>query len=296
MSTSVNNAGIAGKAKAAATKKQGMGIKKDTRGASSLKFNPDPAINDGLCLGALKAVAVGKAEFKEDQKGDYAEFAGKTLPTIQFVFEGLPARDGAGAPVHVHSYKPVAIIPGDSKYDWIYDGMFQTIKHFIDVLSDNNFRDEYEDLLELAIDTENGMTFEELEAAYTKFFNGVAAVFNGTDTLPCLIKNANGDAVLLWIKLLLYTANSKGTVSIVNNGAPGFSNYPGDGLIELFVPNVAPQLRINIAKGESIIPKERTENKPTAPASTTTGIPTSAGAPQGSAAAGANIPGFMKKG
>ena len=42
--------------------RKGMGIRKDTRGASALKFKPSMDVNDGLCLGYLKEITIGKAE------------------------------------------------------------------------------------------------------------------------------------------------------------------------------------------------------------------------------------------
>lgn len=271
-----------------------MGIKKETRGASSLKFNPDPAVNDGLCLGALVAVTIGKAEYKEDQKGNFADFAGKSVPTINFVWEGIPAVQGAATPVYIHSFKPMPIVPGSTAFDWFYDSMFQTIKHWIDVFTGDNFLDAYEDLLDLNIDLDNGMSVEALNAAYDAFFNGIVAVFNGNETLPCIYKN-DDQPKLAWMKLLRYTTNAKGVRSAVNNGDPGFSGYPGEGHIELYVANVKPMLHINIAKGEDIIAKERPTNNPTPPPATTTGAPAGVaggtGAPAGLGAS--NVPGFM---
>lgn len=274
-----------------ATQRKGMGISKDTRGANTLKFKPLPEVYGGLCLGYLKEITIGEADFKEDQKGDFAEFAGKSVPTINFVFAGVQTSSAEGEAIYIHSFKPMPIIPGNGKYDWFYDSMFQTIKHFIDVYSNKNFLPAYEDLLFLEIDTENGMPFEAMVEAYNKFFSGIITVFNGNGTdLPCLFRTASNEGVLVWLKLLLY--NNKGEV---NNGNPGFGNYPSDGFIELYRKDVMPSLSIAIQKGESIIPREKQDKKANAPAATTTGAPTAPGAPT-PPAAGASIPSFMTGG
>ena len=273
----------------------GFGIKKETRGTGVIKFNPNPAEYDGLCLGGLKEVVFTTSHFKDDQKGDFAEFAGKDVPTLNFVFEGIAAKKGSPAPIYVHSYKMRPIVPNDN-YAWQYDAMFQTIKHLIDVYTADQFLDAYEDLLVLNIDLENGMPYEALEAAWKSFFEGVVIVFNGDgDKLPCIFKT-NGEIRLVWMKLLRYNVSSKGKESEVNGGDPGFTLFPGEGLIELYDPNFAPTLRINIAKGESIIPKERKANAPSAPAPTTAGTPSTAGTAGAAHTANSAVPGFMRKG
>ena len=267
--------------------RKGMGIRKDTRGASALKFKPSMDVNDGLCLGYLKEITIGKAEYKDNQKGDYAEFAGKSVPTLNFVFEGMPEGKGHNAPVYIHSFKPMPIVPG--KYGWFYDSMFQTLKHFIDVYTLDNFLDAYEDLLCLEVDPETPMEFEELVAAYDSFFQGVVTVFNGNGAdLPCIYRNGKGEGILVWMKLLLYYNGKE-----VNNGSYGFSGYPGEGLIELYVPDAKPSLRIIIEKGESIIPKAKTSNAPAAPAPTSAGVPTP-GAPAASGGNTSAMPAWMQ--
>jgi len=268
-----------------------FGIKKDTRGASSLKFKLSPEQYDGLQLGCLKEVTKGEASYGDSQKGHFAEFAGKTVPTVNFVFEGVPAVGSKVAPLYIHSYKPMPIIAGTNEYAWFYDSMFQTIKHFIDVLSGDKFRDEYENLLNLAVNLEEGMTFEDLVEVYEEFIDGILTVFNGKDELPSLIKDENGNPILIWMKMLLYY-NAKGVTKEVNNGNAGFTGYPGEGLIELYVDGVKPNLRIQVEKGESIIPKVKTSNAPNAPLSQSTGVP-SATAPTGGVQ-GSAIPSFMQ--
>lgn len=271
----------------------GLGISQATRGASQLKFIPKPDVYDGLCLGFLKEITLGTADFKENQSGDFADFAGKAVPTINFVFEGIPEVEGGAAPVYIHSYKPMPIIQGKD-YGWFYDGMLQTIKHFIDVYTGNKFLAEYEDLLFLGVDLEEGMEFDALKAAYEEFFAGVKLVFDGNgENLPCLYKTADGSGILVWMHMLLYQNGRE-----VNQGNAGFSNYPGEGHIELFRKDVKPSIRINIAKGESIIPREKNAAAPAAPAATSTGAPTSAAgaAGAGAPAGGAKLPNFMTGG
>lgn len=268
-----------------------FGISKDTRGANALKFKVDPEINNGLALGYLKDVTIGTASFKENQKGNFSDFAGKEVPTLNFHFEGLSTEANGSAPIHIHSYKPVPHILGKDTFGWFYDSMFGMIKHFIDVMSDDQFLDAYGDLLTLAIDFEKEMTFEELMEVYNKFFNGVITVFKGDGKKVPNLLLANDKPILLWIKLLLYVTNDKGTHE-VNNGSLGFPNYPGEGVIEKYVEGVSSSLEIAIQKGESIIPRERTSKAPAAPAPSGNGAPSAPGAAK--TAGGSHKPPFMQ--
>jgi len=221
----------------------GKGISKETRGASVKKIVCKPEINDGLALMTLTDVDVAQAEIKEDSS--YVEFRGMKVPRLTFVFTEKTMSDKEEAGMYFKSYMPNPNI-FDSDNEWKWDTMAQTVKHFIDVLSDDNFKDEYEPLLNIAMDEGKEYEPKDQIEAWDGFFKGVQKVFKGhkKEGLPELIGK------VVWAKLLLDVKGSK-----TNNGDFGMSNYPGDGLIEVYKEGVSPTLRINIAKGESIVPK-----------------------------------------
>lgn len=222
----------------------GKGITKKTRGASIKKITPKPDVNKGLCLGTLTNVEVGSAEVKEDSS--YIDFRGKSVPRLTFIFTEKAIKKDQEQGMYFHSYMAYPNV-FEKSMEWKWDTMAQTIKHFIDVLSEDNFVEAYESLLSFDLEEGKEYSAEEIIAAWKKFFDGVVKVFKGNkkDGLPELIGKD------VWMKLLL---DFKGKQ--VDRGNFAMPGYPGDGIIELFKEGETPSLMINIAKGESIIPKE----------------------------------------
>jgi len=215
------------------------GITKDTRSVSLKKFVPNPEINNGLVKAVLTDVTIGEAEIKQDSSWEL--FRGKKVPRLSFIFEEFDHDKDLEPCRHIHSYTAYpmdANIP--ERENWQWNQIAQTLKHLIDVFSEDDFKDEYAELLALD-DTKTD--FEGQLEEWTKFMNGVATVFKGDGKkLPALVgKKA-------WLKLLL---TFKGKV--VNNGDFGFPQYPGDGIVELYKEGVKPSLRVNVTKGEGIV-------------------------------------------
>ena len=225
-----------------------FGITKETRGTSSKPIKADPTKFNGLVLMMLASVTVTDIEAK-DANGEWAEFIGKKIPKLNFNFVEVNDEKGVKAGVYVYARTPIAHVPNSDEKDWWFNQTTQMIKHFIDVYTNEEWNDEWDELLSLDL-AEGEMKPDDVLAAYRKFFEGVALVFNG-DTkkkLPCIFKDAKGKAKVVWGKLLLYIKGKK-----INNGNFGFPGYPGEGVIELYLPNTKPSLSINVAKGESII-------------------------------------------
>lgn len=244
-------------------------INKETKGASVKLIMPDPKKFNGLVLMALSSVTVSESEQKKGE-GDRADYIGQMIPRIDFNF--IEISDKPGTPkVYRHQFSLIPHIPNSDKYQWLFDSMVQTIRHFLEIyISDDKWLDAYDELLVLKLE-EGEMEPSKVTAAYKEFFEGVAKVFNG-DTkakLPCIYKTKEDKLIKVWGKLLLYINNAE-----VNNGNPGFSNYPGDGILEKFIDNVKPSLRIKIEKGEDIIPRSKAA-KNTPPSGAT--IPSSNG-------------------
>ena len=266
------------------------GINNETRGASLKKFKPNPKINGGLSIGALVEVSVSTAEVKEDSNME--SFRGMTIPRLNFVFESRMDATGVKKSTYVHSYLPIEHTPeslhfGDGGTAWKWDQMSQTIKHFIDVFRDNRplTEEEAQMLTVDFVDEQDGVFVPQepqvVVDAYKKFFDNVVKMFKPAD--KAIYVDEKGTPRILHMKLLYHIKGKN-----VNGGDAGFPGYVGEGLIELYIPNVAPSISINIGKGESVEPI----------------VPATAGAAPGGAAAGstptagsvkqADVPDFMR--
>lgn len=243
-------------------------ITKDTRGASIKKMVPSPEVNGGLSIGTLTSVDLGIAKIGEDSS--YVSFRGMEVPRITFVFTEKVSDANKEPGMYFHSY---TAYPDSYKDEdaWRWDAMAQTVKHFIDVFSADEFKDEYADLL--LLDIKEGMEVADEVKAWEGFFKGVKTIFDGHKSkgLPKLVEKD------VWMKLIMDIKGKQ-----VNRGDFGLSSYPGDGIVELYSETAKPTIRINVAKGENIIPKEYKE-------------PTSLDAPGGAAPTGDKMPDFMKK-
>ena len=213
-------------------------INKETRSTSIKKFIPDAAVNDGLVKGVLIAVEKREAEIKIDS--NWEVFRGMKVPRLSFVFEEFDNDKDQEPCRYIHSFLAYPLDPSKSeKDDWQWNQLSQTLKHFIDVFTEDKFLDEYVPLLEL--DDTNTDVDAQIKA-WDNFMDGVVTIFNGDGKkLPKLVGKK------VWMKLLLTFKNNK-----VNNGDFGMPSYPGDGVVELYTDKKKPNLRINITKGESI--------------------------------------------
>ncbi len=227
-------------------------INSDTRGASVKKIIPDPEIYKGLCLATLTGVELGTAEIKNDSS--WVDFQGKVIPRITFIFTEKVASKDKEEGMYFRSFSayPDVFNPDN---EWQWNTLSQTLKHFIDVLSENEFKDEYAALLDLKLEEEKSYEVDDQIKVWQSFFDGVIKVFRGSkkEGLPELIGK------IVWMKLLLDVKGRQ-----VNNGDFGLSGFPGDGVIELYKENISPTIRINISKGENIMPKAYEEPDPIA--------------------------------
>lgn len=245
----------------------GKSINSETRGASIKKIVPTPDVNKGLAIATFTDVDLGEAKIKEDSA--WVDFRGLSVPRITFVFTEKIATKDKEQGMYFKSYTAFPDV-FDADKQWQWDSLAQTVKHFIDILSENKFLDQYADLLNLNIDESGSTSVEDQLKAWKTFFEGIVKVFKGDKKagLPTLIGKE------IWLKLILDIKGIK-----VNSGDFGLPGYPGDGIIELYKEGVNPSIRVNISKGENIIPREYAE-------------PTLLGVKSASAPAG-NKPSFM---
>jgi hypothetical protein len=225
------------------------GITKETRSGSFRKFKPVPEKHYGLNIAVLHSVTVTKHIAKEDSKQE--SFRGLEVPRITFEFREFTKDEPA---IFYHSYNALEL--DRESTTMLEDAMFQMTNHFISAFK-HDITDEEYTLLNMTA-TENSKPSEVL-ADYNKFFDGVAKIFNEGNNGKAIFKNDKDEPRVIYLKLLMYQL-IKGQSSLVNKGDFGIPMFVGEGIVELYRKDIKPNLAINIAKGESIIPREATSS------------------------------------
>lgn len=268
----------------------GSGISRSTKGAAARKLEPTIGKDFDLCIGYLVKVEATTSVWEKADADGYKSFKGKAIPRISFVFQGVTDDKGEGG-IYIQSFNAVPL-----KQDkWKYDQISSYGKTFMDTFVNelplevaDKAWDAYEHMLALPID---GVTdVDVLLGLYDTFFKNLAKVFNGgevvigetTHVLPAITLNADGEPIPLWIKLLLYAGTR-----VVNQGNFGMPIFPGDGIIEVYRQGIEPNIKVNIAKGESIKPRETVAGPTAGPSA----VPPSA---KGTAPNAGGTPDFLK--
>lgn len=168
--------------------------------------------NNGLIIGRLVNIFMTTEEYK---KGEYA---GHTLPVLNFEFQNYKVLPSDPDRFYVHREKPVGTletkegnyVPRDAKkIENDTNNLWGRIKHILDackVLPTSIFRDiamvPAEDIT-ANFDLPIGGTPEERIAAFGKFFNYICDFANGNGTtIPPMYREATGEGCLVWLKLL----------------------------------------------------------------------------------------------
>lgn len=256
----------------AAKKSVRRGVSNATRSVSRLKFHEKDAASNGLFIAQLNKVSVITSVNAEGKM-----FSGLEMPKLVLEFTSCHARndekryvDKTILPVESN----VDTIPG-GKFEWQVNNVFSWIKHILDVfyLKGREFTETEENDLALNFEdfseNEDG-TFEyvpvepeDVLKAYKKLFENVAAMLNGTygvaaDATPKPVyKDANGNNIKVWIKLLRFIKNRDNEwKSVEKSGELAFPTFIGEGVMELVEGKNFPKIiKLNVVK-ESITPKE----------------------------------------
>lgn len=228
------------------------GISKETRSKGSKKFKPSMDKQKGLSLSTVEW-EIRRKESPTDSK--QTSFIGGIVPQLILVFKGVTAKEGEEPAMYVHSYRPVEAT--ETYKDSIEDGMFQTLKHFLEIALGRELTDTEYGFLSL--DIPESPKGEEVLKGYDDFFKGVLKVLEPVNK-PDIRKSD-----VWWVKLLRYIRTAKGDIKEVNRGDIGIPSYPGTGLFERFVQGVESSLEVNIAKGEDVEPKADIAPAATAP-------------------------------
>lgn len=283
----------AGQLAEVANKKKRRGISNETRATSRLKFDDVRDANkaNGLFQGHLESVEVKDITIGEETTG-MPSFNGMTVPKLILTFaSNHPA-------VAERRYVSMQFLPAESNVDtipngskaWQVDRIMAYLKHLLDVylLKGKPMSEEQEDALTLAFEDfdDNG---EYVSVDPTEVINGWRVLFEnfanimntGKDGKPIYV-TADGKIIPIWMKLLRFTKN-KGQWKPVEGGNRAgdlaFPGFVGEGVIELFVTNKAPILKVDATKEKiAVMDIAKTPTNPAVP-----GMP---GAPMGGVPAG----------
>lgn len=254
-------------AKTETSKKLRRGISNSTQAVTQLKFHEKDAANNGLFVAHLESVEVNWSTNE----------AGVSTPRLSLHFASEHPTANEQRHYH-HSFFPVEsnvdTIPG-GKDEWRVNALLSWIKHVLDIyyLKGRELTEAEEDALALPFCDfdENGFVSvepQEVLNGYGAVFTSAAAMLNGTyadngkeASGKPVYKTTDGKFIKAWLKLLRHTKVKNEWRNVDKNGELAFDTFPRSGAIELVRPNVAPTLRLDLAK-ESITPKE-VNKKPT---------------------------------
>lgn len=274
MATQVVNQTAATDANAQASKatkkviRRGVGT---ARGTSRLKFSHEMAAPNGLFIAHLDDVNVSTIKIGEETTG-MPSFNGLEIPRLNFVFASNEADVNKRHYITLSfnaQESNIDTIPG-GKDEWKVNMIFDYIKHILNVfiLKGRDLTEEEEAALSLPFtdfDEEGNYVSvepEEIIAGWTTLFNNVANMLNKGNKDGSYYKTADGKPIPLWIKIIrCIKTRKKGWIN-VNGGELSFPGFCGEGVIERYVPNSAPSIRLD-AVTESIVP--RVTDKPKVP-------------------------------
>ncbi len=248
------------------------GITNETVGTTRLRFSHVDAKPNGLFVGHLDDVQITKVDIKEDSAG-MPSFRGIELSRLVFTFASNE-EDKTKRRYQTLSFLPVEsnvnTIPG-GKEEWKVTRIFNYLKHILDVyvLHGTAMKAEMEDALSLNFEDfdENGeyvsIDPKVVADGWNKLFENFFNLFNTAKDGAPAWKTKDGKLIPIWIKLIRYIkAGQKGWVE-VDRGNLSFPTYPGEGVIELFIQNNAPMIKLDATR-EAIKPmnieKKKTPN------------------------------------
>lgn len=250
--------------------KRRRGITNEVKAVSQLKFHEkDSQPQTGLFIGQLAEV---KVEWSVNAEGK--AFTGLKCPRLTFHFTSNHANNDEKRHVYFTCFpveSNVNTIPGGSE-EWKYNNVINAIKHILDViyLKGRKLTEEEENLLALPLDDVDDegnyvvVDPEDVLKAYATLFTNVANMLNGIgdgDTPKPCYKDANGNPIPLYMKLLRHKRAKDGWRNVGNNGELAFDTFVGTGFIEIKKGNEFPRiLSVDPAK-ESITPKVTNKDK-----------------------------------
>ena len=241
-------------------------------GTQTLKFDTRDVQQNGLFLAHLEKVETSTFTPGEGKTG-LPSFNGLEVPRITFTFASNEDDANKRRRVYLqfNAVESTAFtIPGKAE-EWKVNIPLNYLKHILDVFyfKGRELTEEETDALSLEyVDfDENGeyvsVAAEDVLSSWKHLFENVAAFLNaGKDGKPCF-KTADNKFITVWIKLIRYF-KTKTEWKEVNNGQLAFPQFVGEGVIEIFQPNVAPTIKLDITR-EKIKVMDLQKQQPKAP-------------------------------
>lgn len=241
-------------------------------GTQSLRFDTRDVQQNGLFLAHLEKVEVSTFVPGEGKTG-MPSFNGLEIPRITFSFASNEEEVNKRRRVYLqfNAVESTALtIPGKSE-EWKVNLVLNYLKHILDVFvfKGRELTDAEAEALSLDfVDfDENGeyvtVAPETVLQSWKNLFENVANILNsGKDGKP-YFKTADNKNIPLWIKLIRYFKRNNEWKE-VNNGALSFPQFVGEGVIEIYQPNVAPIIKLDVSR-EWIKIKDLTKQAPKAP-------------------------------
>ena len=241
-------------------------------GTQSLRFDTRDVQQNGLFLAHLDKVEVSSFVPGEGKTG-MPSFNGLEVPRITFTFTSNEedAAKRRRVLLQFNAVESTALtIPGKSE-EWKVNLVLNYIKHILDVFVFKGRELTNEEAEALSLDyvdfDENGeyvtVPAEEVLRAWKNLFDNVATILNtGRDGKP-YFKTADNKNIGLWIKLIRYFKRNNEWKE-VNNGALAFPQFVGEGVIELYTPNVSPTIKVDATR-EWIKVRDLSKQAPKAP-------------------------------
>lgn len=252
------------------------------RGTTRLKFDHNMALPNGLFLGHIEEVTVKMVTIGEETSG-LPSFNGLQVPRLSILFASN--EDDATK----RKYRELSFLAAESnadsipggKNEWKVNQIFDYMQHILNifVLKGREMTDEEATALGLPFeDFDDNMQYvpvdvEDVIAGWEKVFNNFAALMNtGRNEMP-VYKDKNNKPIVIYGKLIRCIRNKKGWQNVAN-GDLAFPTFVGEGVFEIYKPNVAPVIRVDVIR-ESIIPRvveaAKKPNMPTMPGGAMTG-------------------------
>lgn len=238
------------------------GISNETIATTRLRFSHSDAKPNGLFIGHLDDVQITKVDIKEDSAG-MPSFRGIELSRLVFYFASNEEDKNKRRYINL-SFMPVEsnvnTIPG-GKEEWKITRIFNYLKHILDVyvLKGSPMTPEMEEALNLNfVDFDDNGEYvavppEEVASAWNTLFTNFLNIFNTAKDGGPAWKTKDGKMIPIWMKLLRYIKAGKNGWTEVDRGNLSFPTYTGEGVIEIFVQNTVPNIKLDATR-EAIKP------------------------------------------
>lgn len=249
-------------------KKLRRGVTNEVRATTRLKFDERRDMNrtNGLFVGHLDNVEVQWVTIGDDVQA-LPQFAGCAIPILVFTFASNHENVDQRRYV-THRFMPAesnALTIPNAKESWKVDSVMSWMKHVLNVfvLKGRPMTEEEEDALTLPF-SDFDENYQYVPVEPTEVIAGWRSVFENFVKMldnngKPYYKSANNGILPIWMKLLRFTKVNKEWKAVINGkstyGDLGFTNFVGEGCIELYKQDTPPTLKIDVTK-ESVTYKE----------------------------------------